>query len=112
MIVVAVLHTDIHPRLSHPPRDLAELTRLTLTQSLDDHIVLLNDANARSVERFACCSGVTEKEVRDADAFDDEHPTALDAHSCTAERLAHFRERAGPIIELDAEIFHSFARRA
>ena len=32
---------------------------------------------------------------------------AVDAHAGAAERFSHLRERAGTIVELNAEIFHA-----
>lgn len=106
MIVIAVLHAHIHPRLGHPARDLPELSRLILPQPQRDHIALFDHLNARRNECLTRRTSVVEEKVGDADAVGDEHATPFDAHSRTAKRFAHVGESAGTIVEMNGQVFH------
>ena len=103
MIVIAVLHFDVHSALSHAPRDFAELSRLGLTQTLHEYFILADDADSGGIERLPGGIAIGEEKVRDAV----EHTAPFDAHAGAAERFSHFRERAGAILERDGQILHA-----
>src|SRR5450755_323230 len=93
MIVIAVLHLDVHAGIGHATRDLAELSRLALPQPDDHNVVLSNDADSRRLERLASRRAILEQKVRDA--FED--AAAFDAHTGAAEGFAQPGEGAGPV---------------
>lgn len=107
MLVIAVLHADVHTSLSHPARDLSELSRLVLTQSQHHDLALFDNANAGILERLSRRTSIREKKVRDADAVRHEHAAAFDTHSGTAKRLTHFGECTRTIVECNLEIDHA-----
>src|ERR1051326_546316 len=103
VIVIAVLHFDVHAGVGHPARDLAELSRLILTQLLHEHVVLADDVDTGAIERRACGARIVEKKVRDSA----EHTAAFDADAGVAEDFAHLGESTGAIVECDREILHA-----
>src|ERR1051326_3805427 len=103
MIVIAVLHANVLSRVGHATREEADLARRCLIESLDHDVILLDDANAGAFECAPRCGGGGEEKVRDAVP----PAAAFDAHAGAAERFAHLRERAGTIVELNAEVFHA-----
>jgi hypothetical protein len=104
MIVVAVLDFDVHARVGHPSGDFAQLTGLALTQSLNEHIANGQHADPCRQQGCACHFAVCEEKVSDAI----EDAAAFDAHAGTAERLPHFGERAGVVLESDGQVLHAF----
>ena len=106
MIVIAVLHLDIHPRLGHPSGDLTELTGLALAQALDEDIPHGNDADACGCEDLARLLAVLEEKVCDSHAAGEEDSATFDAHPGPAQGLAHVGERARPVLQLDGQILH------
>src|SRR5688572_12976895 len=101
MIVVAVHHLDIDPRLGHASRDLSELSGFVLFQTLHEDFSIRDNANPGGLERVASGEAVREEKVRDAGSVVYEDPATFDADTGAAKGLAHFRECAGTILELD-----------
>jgi len=101
VIVVAVERLDVNARLGHPARDLAELTRFRLVQSLDKDIAFFQDVDACRFERSASGSPIFEEEVANTLAVDNESASTLDAHPAAAKGVAHLGECAGPVLQRD-----------
>ena len=107
MVMIAVLDLDIDPCLGHPPRNLSKLTRLALTESLHEDVPLFDDADSNRFERPASRARVGEEEMGHTDAVDDEDPSTFDAHSDSAQRLAHLRKRPRAVLQGDGQVLHS-----
>ena len=81
MIMIAVQDLDVDTRLGHSSRELAELSRAILAQSLDDDAAFRYHANACGLERTPRRGAVGDEEVCDSLAVDDPRTAALDAHA-------------------------------
>jgi len=101
MIVVAVLDLDVDARVRHPARDLSELAGLVLPQALNQDLVYSADANPYGLERTTRRFAVLDQEMRDTNTSREKRTSPFDAHPSVAERFAHARELAGPVLELD-----------
>jgi len=108
MIVIAVLHLDVHAGVAHAPRHLTELSRLALPQPQRNDFAHAQNANAGAFEDALRRVAVVKKKVRDAGP----DAASLDADACGAEGFAHFREGAGAMVESDGEIVHGRILRA
>lgn len=106
MVVVAVHHLDVHAGLCHAPRDLAELARLVLPQSLREHLALGEHGDAGIGECRGRRGAVVKEKVRDAAPIDDEHAAAFDADTGASEGVAHVGQGAGAVVEENREVFH------
>jgi len=102
MIVIAVLHANVFPGVGHATREETELAGLRLIESLNHDVILFDDANASVFECASRGGGIGEEKMRDAVP----HAAAFDADAGAAEHFTYFRERAGTIVELNAEVFH------
>ena len=107
VIVVAVLHLDVHARIGHGAAELAELAGLVLPEALQEHRSHRGDVHADAVEHSLSLRTVLEEEVRDAATLDDPRAAAFDAHAGRAERLAHACELAGLVGEDDLDVVHA-----
>ena len=106
MVMVAVHRLDVHARVGHAARNLAELTGLRLVQPLHQHVALGEDADPGCLERAARGGSVGKEEVAHTCALAYEDAATFDAHARAPERLTHVGQGAGPVIEHDGEIDH------
>jgi hypothetical protein len=101
VIVIAVQHFDIDPSFRHPSRDLAELTRFRLLQSLHDYVPLFDNPDARSFKRTSSRSSILEEKVCHTSAIGNPCSSAFNANSGSARGISHFCQRTGPILQRD-----------
>jgi hypothetical protein len=106
VIVIAVEHFYVDTGLSHASRDLSQLTWNGLVQALNQNFTLLQHTDAGGFESVAGRSSICEKKVRHTPAVYDESAATLDAYIRTAQRVAHFSQRAWSIVQRDRQIFH------
>src|SRR5215471_18608859 len=106
MVVVAVEHLDIHARLRHAAHNLAELSGLRLTQSLDQYFAFDKHADTGGFQRPAGSGAILEQKVRGAYAVYHPGATSFDAHSGAPECLPHFGEGSRTIVQKDGEVGH------
>src|SRR6266850_2563601 len=99
--MIAVYDFDIHTRLCHSARDLAELPGFRLVEFLHKDVSFFKDADAGRFECFASSASVYEEKVGDADAIDDEGAATFDADSSSSQRLAHLGQRARAVLQRD-----------
>ena len=109
VVVVAVHDLDVDPGVRHRARDLAELARGLLIESLDQRRATLSHGDVRFLERPPRRGLVVDEEVRDRLAVDHEHAASVDAHTGAAERFAHRGQRAGLVVEVDREVVQGSA---
>jgi hypothetical protein len=102
IVVIAVLHFDVHAGIGESTRELSQLPGLTLTKPRDEHVARGEDADARGFEYVARDSAVGEQKVRDTAP----HAASFNTHAGSPESFAHFRERSGPVFESDSQILH------
>jgi hypothetical protein len=101
VLVIAVHHLDVDSGLRHPPRDLAELARATLIQSLHEYLAHGHDLDSGSFNGPLCSRAVIEEKMRDGPISHDEDSPALDVHARTTQRIPQFGERSKLIWEHD-----------
>lgn len=99
MAVVAVHDFDVDADVSHAAREETKLTRHILLQSLHEDVALLQHPNTSCFQRRAGHRPVLDEEMRDTDAANDPGPSTFDAHASVTQRLAHLRERSGPVVQ-------------
>ena len=106
MVMVAVQHLDVDSRLGHPSGEQTELTGHLLLQSLNQHFPFGEHRDPGRFEGPSGGSAIGKQEVGDAPAVHHPGSPALDADPGAAQRLAHVRERAGPVFQEDRQVLH------
>src|SRR6185437_11577602 len=96
IVVIAVHHFDVDAGIRHSPRDLPELSRHVLPESLHQYFALGDHLDSGFLERFSRRGSVGEKKMGDRLAITQPCSAALDAYARLAERIPHFSQSAGP----------------
>jgi hypothetical protein len=101
IVVVAVQHFDVHSRVGHSARELSELPRHCLSETLNHDVTDGEHANSRCRERVSRFLTVGEEKMSDAATINDPRPAAFDAHACSSERFSDVGKRTPAVFELD-----------
>lgn len=106
MLVVAVEDLDVDARCRHLAGELTQLAGFPLTQALDHHVALAEDAQTSRHEGRAGDDGVLDEKVTDPSAIDDKGTAPFDADPGLTQRLTHGCKGSRVILELDGQILH------
>jgi hypothetical protein len=99
--VIAVHNLDVDTGFRHSSGDFTELTWPPLVESLNQDIPHCQYTNVRGFESLAGCFAICKKKVGDAISIYDPGASALDTHSGSAQRLTHFGQSAGTVLQLN-----------
>src|SRR5690348_15683380 len=98
MVMIAILHLDVHTRIPQAASKFTELTWFTLIETNHKRGPSREDTDAGILERSTCGHAICEQEVSDPLAVGEEHASAFDAHSGPAKRLTHLRQGAWSVV--------------